>query len=118
MISALQVLMGAGNVDSGNDQLSRHLHLRSTRVTKVMSKPSTLFISRWKSSFPHLVAEFFVFLEVKLSLMTLPKIHFDISISIYALALQVHKENIKVFIYQKLLPRVGFQGLELFLLIQ
>ena len=64
------------------------------------------------------MAEFFVFLEGKLSLMTLPKIHFDISISIYALALQVRKENIKVFIYQKLLRRVGCQGLELFLLIQ
>ena len=117
MTSALQVLMGTRTVDSGNDQLPRHLHLRSTWATWVMSKPSTLFISQWKPSFPHLVAEIFVFLEAQLD-DTFPKIHFDISISIYALALQICKENIKGFIYQKLLPRVGCQDLELFLLIQ
>lgn len=50
---------------------------------------------------------------------TLPKIHFDLSIATAnnALALQVHEGNI-VFIYQKLPPRRGCQGLQPLLFIQ
>lgn len=51
---------------------------------------------------------------------SLPKIYFDLSIAMAnnALALQVCTENINMIIYQKLLPRMGCQGLEVLLLFQ
>lgn len=84
-----------------------------------MSKPSTLFISQGNSSFPQPGAEFFCVSGKKAQFDdTFPKIHFDISIAIYALALYVLKENIIGFIYQMFLPRLGCRVLELLLLMQ